>query len=133
MDLRGRVPLNLILVRNVDSVCAHRGNTLIETRRNLALEPACRAPGVLRSDEHQAVLYRVLVDIVQPGEIGTLESQKCVPVLEPDLSASRPVLRIEYLRGFGMQLPDEVTERPRVFRRAGDEVVVIREDGLRLQ
>ena len=51
-----------------------------------AFQPAGGAPRVLAGGGHEAVFYGILMDIVQPGQIGFFVGEEGVPVLIPDFA-----------------------------------------------
>src|SRR5438045_4079908 len=69
--------LKLIGLETVDR--SHLGG------RGRALQPGGRTPTILIGHAHQAVVDRVLMDVIQPGVVRPLVGQALVPVVEPDL------------------------------------------------
>src|SRR5438445_11910346 len=47
----------------------------------IALKPSRRAPAIIASDSDQSVMNGVLMNIIQPGQIGLFESQFRIPKL----------------------------------------------------
>src|SRR5947207_2069984 len=69
----------------------------------------------------------VLVNVVQPGEIGFLKSQFGLAKVKPDLAAFLPIQPIQLASGVGVQMLEELAEICRIGKTARDDVVVVGE------
>src|SRR5437867_3613553 len=66
---------------NLDSV-----NGFHLCRRSDALEPRRRTPRILIRHRHEFVLHRVLMNVIQPGQVAVLNRQLRVTEIKPNLS-----------------------------------------------
>src|SRR5205807_1156996 len=71
--------------------------------RSHTFKPAGRAPGILIRYRHQAMLHRILMNVIQPSEIGLLIGNPRVSEVEPDLAALFVVELVHPLSGFDMK------------------------------
>ena len=92
------------VVVDVDFVDFEAVDGLHLSRRGGALEPGRRAPAILVGHRHQAVFDRVLVDVVQPGQVRGLEGQLRIPVVEPDGAARHLVKLVDVGGRLSVQL-----------------------------
>jgi hypothetical protein len=92
------------------------------------LEPCRRAPGILVCNRHQAMFYRILMNIIQPSEVRLFISQARVPEVMPDTSAWLTVEPIHPTGRFGVEPAEHERE---AFccrysdRRVSNEMIVI--------
>lgn len=97
------------------------------------LEPGGGTPWILAGDVDEAVFHRVFLHIPQVRPPGVFEGDAAVPELIPDLPPWGDVELIDGLGGFHVELAEEFPEVPGIVRRGGDEVVVVGENGPRLE
>ncbi len=117
-------------VQDLDAVDFESIDALDLRRRGGTFKPRRRTPEILVCDRHQAVFYRILVNVIQPGEVRPFVSQACVPEVVPNVSARLPIEPIDPTGRFGVKHPEHLRE---VFcgrhpnRRVGNEMIVIGE------
>ena len=117
----------LEVVFDMDAVDLEAVDGLHLSRGGGALEPGGGTPAILVGDRHQAMLDRILMHVVQPGEIGTLVGQPGVPVVEPDLPFGSRVQFVDVQASAPMQLSQQILQGRRAGLRVRDEVVVVGE------
>ncbi|MFT5499221.1 MAG: hypothetical protein ACI9TH_004636 [Kiritimatiellia bacterium] len=78
---------------------------------------------------HQAMLHRVLMGVVQTGEIGLLECQLGVPEVVPTFSTGWVVQFVEIPGEIAVKMFKELGSAPLRSFRFYDEVVVVGEEG----
>ena len=101
-------------------------------RSDDALEPRSRAPFVLVRHRNETVVNRVLMDVIQPREVGAFKRQPRVSKVVPDFAALRAIEFVEFAGGVSVEMFYEFREALRLRTAARDEVVVVGEDGPRL-
>ena len=68
-----------------------------------ALEPGGGTPGILIRHGHEGVMDGVLMDVVQPREVGALVGEAGVPVVVPDLASGCGVEAVDPVGGGAVQ------------------------------
>ena len=96
VDLRIKVGLfvgheRFVLIGDFEAVDFEAINRVNHGARRRALEPGGRAPRVLVGDGNEAMVHRVLVNIMEAGEVGRLDGEACFPIVEPNAAAWRAV------------------------------------------
>ena len=86
----------LVVVGDVQLIDLEAINSLDRDWRRGTLKPGGRTPRILICNSDEAMLNRVLMNIVQTRQIRTLVSQFCVPKIVPYF-ASRGVIKLIYL------------------------------------
>ncbi len=123
--IRNMHPINLETINGFD----HRG-------RGGTLEPSRRTPRILVGHGYQTVFHRVLMNIVQPGQIGLLVSKPCFAKVEPHLPSSRSIELVYPLSRLHMEHAKHIGKVRSIgcLRwRMGDEMVMVRENGPSLE
>ena len=98
-----------------------------------ALEPSRRTLFILLRPLCQAMPDRVGMHVIQSRKIGSKVGQMEIPVLKPDAAAGGFIFLVDRFCSNSVQVTDEFRQR---LRRVGgncNEVVVVGEDGPRLQ
>ena len=96
--------------------------------RSLALEPTGRTPQILIRHFDQSVMHRILVNIVQPGEIAPMMGQSGFEEIVPDFALRAFVNLIEPGSASGMKMAEKPGEGAGVFALFGrmpDKVIVV--------
>ncbi len=93
------------------------------------------APRPIRSQPHQSMMTRILVNIIQPSQITLLVSEVRLTKVLPEARASRSaILRIQPFGGKAVQLLQKRTKAACITRRAvSHHMVMIREHRPRLE
>jgi len=112
-------------IDHLDPVDLETGDSFLKRRVGLPLEPCRRAPSIVARGRNQAMVHRILIDILQPGIIRTVKRDARLEELIPHAMPRRSVKFVDPLGDLRVQLPQEDAERFGVVRRGRQEVVVV--------
>ena len=97
----------LEVVGELEFVALEGINHLHSCRCACALEPRGGTPTVLIGQGHEFVSYGILMDVVEPCEIGAFKRQASIPKVVPNFTRGRVVQLVHLARGIGMKMRDE--------------------------
>ncbi len=118
----------LEIVLYVDPVVSERKHHISKLGNRFAKKPPHGTPRIVFSRCDQAVLDRIVVRVVQACEVALLIGETRVAITVPDFASGFAVLFVQPNGRSGMKRVQHWLEAIRVFRCAGDEVIVICHD-----
>lgn len=78
-------------------------------------------------------MHGILVNVVEPSEVGLLKRKLRVTKVVPDLPPLLAIQPVQFPRGVGVQVFEDFSEARRIRKSARDNVIVIGEHGPRLE
>src|SRR5262249_19791907 len=112
------------LVGDFDLIDFETVDGLYLGRRGRSFEPGRGTPWVGARDSNQTVFHRILMDVIQSGEIRLLIGELLVPKVVPDSSRFFSVELVDLAGSVGMEFGQKVLQCLRR-RGVGNEVVVV--------
>jgi len=119
-------------IRRLQTINLEPVNGFHHRHRGGAFKPSRRAPRIFVRNQHQPVLHRVLVNIVQARQIGFLVGESRLSKVEPHFMTGSAIQLVDPSRSLNVKHTQHVGKIGSIFcfrRRMRDEMVVVRENG----
>ena len=94
----------LEVVLNIQFIDLKSVDCLAHRWRRRSLEPSRRTPLILIGHRHEPMRDRILMHVIEPGQIRLLISQLRIPEVEPHCAASLVVNLVQLARGVRVKM-----------------------------
>jgi hypothetical protein len=117
----------LEIIRHLDAVDFKTFHSVYECRRCIALEPRGRAPPVILRQWDDAMPRWIMMNVVQPRQIRSLECNVALPKLKPHFPSGCVVPDIELSGRLHVKFAQKFPQRVRL-GRSRNKMIMIRQD-----
>ena len=118
---------------DIELVHLEAGYCLGKRTIHIGFEPSRRTPMIVLGVINHAMVDWIVIDIIQPRQVGSVERNQLIPVLIPDFPPRSIILAIDSDRRSRMQVAYELPKGIWLGWNHPDEMVVIGHDGPCLQ